>query len=93
MDSAIGFSEITRRTLRVLDALALPMLLAIPLAPFLGSKSGTVWVASGLLGVWLVRRIWRATDWHVPYRARFSKVIAVVLGTILLAELARRGFS
>ena len=67
--------EIGLRTLRVLDAAALPALLMWPLFKFLGGDSLVVWTLSGLVAWLLFRRLRRAVDWYAPYRMRFLTLV------------------
>jgi hypothetical protein len=93
MDDSIGGVEIGRRTLRVIDAIALPLLLMWPVFQFLGGRSLVVWTVSGLLGVWLVRRLIRAADWHAPYRMRFLALIVFACAASWTAALIHSAFA
>jgi hypothetical protein len=87
VDDTVGGLEVGRRSLRVLDAVALPLLLMWPFFKFVGGHSLVVWTASGLLSVWLVRRLFRATDWDAPYRMRFLSVVIIACAVSSTAAL------
>lgn len=93
MDATFGGWEFGRRALRLVDAAALPLLLTWPLAGFLGGRSLTVWVASGLLAVWLVRRLRRAADWYAPYHIRFVMMVIFACDVSLMAALIHGAFA
>ena len=93
MDDTIDGLEIGRRGLRVLDAAALPLLLMWPFFEFFGGRSLVVWTASGLLTVWLVRRLLRAIDWYAPYRMRFLSFVILACAVSSSAALLHSIFS
>jgi hypothetical protein len=85
--------ELARRGLRLINAAALPILLAWPLVGLLGGRSLTVWVASGFLGVWLVRRLQEASDWDMPYRIRFTMLVIFACDVSLTAAFLHSAFA
>lgn len=71
--------ELFHRAARVLDALALPGALLWLVQRVPTSTSLTLWLATGVLGTWLWRRVLRAIRWDDAYRFSVLSIAAAGL--------------